>query len=331
MYLLLITGVIILLYISYSVFILQRPKYTGPIEKITIGRVKGYPDLALVAQHNNYFQENGLEITFKEYDKPAPLIQDILSSHIQLVSSTAEFLVVRSTLEGNPLKIISVVSTQDNEWEVIARKDKHIQTISDLQGKKIGTQYATIGGFLLGRFLTYYGIDTSTVAIEDLSRQEYTSKINSGDIDAVVTTSPFTKEIKQLLGSNAISWSAQPERSIYSVSYTSTDVIRKHPEVIARYLRALIQAQIFVKNHNNEAKRVMQKELQLSTSDMDDLWTKFSFEIKLPQELLITMEDETRWIIDNQTTNTTQIPNYLDAIYFAGLQTVKPEAITIFH
>jgi NitT/TauT family transport system substrate-binding protein len=40
------------------------------------------------------------------------------------------------------------------------------------------------------------------------------------------------------------------------------------------------------------------------------------------------MEDEARWRIENNLTDKTAVPNYLDFMYFGGLQAVKPEAIT---
>jgi NitT/TauT family transport system substrate-binding protein len=279
----------------------------------------------------SYFKENGLDVTFKEYDRPSPLIKDILSSHIDFVSATAEFLVVNTSFRGDKLKIIAVVSTQDNQWEVIARKDKNIAQIADLQGKKIGVQFQTVGGFLLGRFLSYYGIDPNTVEIDNLTRPQYMQELSAGDIDAVTIISPFTKDLKHLLGKNAIAWSAQPQRSVYSVSYTNSNFTKKHPEVITRYLTSLIEAEQFVKSQNIQAKNIMQQELQLSTPDIQDLWPKFSFAITLPQELLITMEDEARWMIENKLVSTTKIPNYLDFIYFKGLESVKPETITMIH
>ena len=325
-----IIGLTDLLLILSKVLTPHIPTSHDPLKKITIGRVMGYPDLALIAQNNGYFKKNGLDVTFQEYDSPSPLMKDILASNINIVSATAEFLVVSNSFRNEPLKIIAVVSTQDKAWEVIARKDKNIHNIADLKGKKIGVQYKTVGGFLLGRFISYYGLGTD-VEINNLSRKEYTNKIAHGDIDAVTATSPFTKEIKKLLGKNSISWSAQPERSVYGVSYTTSDFIIKNPDVIKRYLRSLIEAEEFVEDHNAQAQDIMQKQLRLNSSDMDDLWPKFEFTIELPQELFIMMEDEARWMVENKLTDSTKIPNFLDDIYFTGLEAVKPEAITAYH
>jgi NitT/TauT family transport system substrate-binding protein len=44
---------------------------------------------------------------------------------------------------------------------------------------------------------------------------------------------------------------------------------------------------------------------------------------------LIAFEDQARWRIDNNLTDATRVPNYLDYIYLDALEKVKPEAIGI--
>ncbi len=47
--------------------------------------------------------------------------------------------------------------------------------------------------------------------------------------------------------------------------------------------------------------------------------------------MIIVMEDQARWNIQHGLTNTTEVTNYLDYIYFDALDEVKPEAVTIIH
>jgi NitT/TauT family transport system substrate-binding protein len=43
--------------------------------------------------------------------------------------------------------------------------------------------------------------------------------------------------------------------------------------------------------------------------------------------MLILFEDQARWRIDNNLTEATEVPNYLDYIYMDALEEVKPEAV----
>ena len=61
------------------------------------------------------------------------------------------------------------------------------------------------------------------------------------------------------------------------------------------------------------------------------MWQNFSFGTGLDQELLLTLEDQARFAIDNKLTEQTKVPNYLDFIYFAGLEAVNPGSVSIIH
>jgi hypothetical protein len=52
-----------------------------------------------------------------------------------------------------------------------------------------------------------------------------------------------------------------------------------------------------------------------------------NYELALDQNLLLTMEDEARWLIQNRLTDRTQVPNYLDYIYPEALREVNPKAV----
>ncbi|GAG37759.1 unnamed protein product, partial [marine sediment metagenome] len=51
--------------------------------------------------------------------------------------------------------------------------------------------------------------------------------------------------------------------------------------------------------------------------------------VGLPQALLIAMEDQARWRIENGLTDETDVPNFLDFLYFDALEVTAPEAVTI--
>ena len=61
------------------------------------------------------------------------------------------------------------------------------------------------------------------------------------------------------------------------------------------------------------------------------IWANHQFSLSLDQSLISTMEAETRWMITNNLTNQTVVPDFLNNIYFEGLDSVKPESVNIIH
>ena len=69
--------------------------------------------------------------------------------------------------------------------------------------------------------------------------------------------------------------------------------------------------------------------MNLQKEDVAAHWDEFTFEISLDQSLLINIESEARWAINNNLTDATEVPNYLDYIYLDALEEVRPNAVTI--
>jgi hypothetical protein len=112
--------------------------------------------------------------------------------------------------------------------------------------------------------------------------------------------------------------------------YTDYDSLT-HRSTIERFLRAVVQAEQFVKSNDEQARRIVALEFGYDASYVDSIWTNHNFAVTLPQSLLLLMESEARWRIENRLTDKTKVPNYLEFIYFDGLEAVKPDAVTIIH
>ena len=66
-----LVGIVIIAVIGISVGGCQgRPEeYTGPVEKIALAAYAGETGaLVYVAEHQGFFEENGLEVTIKDYE-----------------------------------------------------------------------------------------------------------------------------------------------------------------------------------------------------------------------------------------------------------------------
>jgi NitT/TauT family transport system substrate-binding protein len=109
----------------------------------------------------------------------------------------------------------------------------------------------------------------------------------------------------------------------------SNDWITQNPELIRRFLKSLAQAEEYLIRNPAEAKRIVQQQLNLDSDYMETVWSQNQFSLFLDQSLILAMEDEARWMIDNQLTTETQVPDFLNYIYEDGLKAVKPQAVNI--
>jgi NitT/TauT family transport system substrate-binding protein len=107
------------------------------------------------------------------------------------------------------------------------------------------------------------------------------------------------------------------------------DYAKAHPEVLVKFLRAIDEATDFILKNREESQDIVAERLKLDEENMAKFWDVFTFEIFLDQSLIVAIEAEARWAINSKFTDKTEVPNYLDYIYYDALEEVKPDAIGI--
>jgi len=306
----------------------QPKKYTGPVEKITVAAAEYLTGaLVYVAEGQGFFEEYGLDVTIKGFGSGKACADALIADEAD-ISTSADFVFVSHSFEYTDLRILGTVATKQVK-ELVARKDKGITTIDDLIGKKIGVTKKSGAEFLFGRFLTLNGLSLQDVEIVDLKPLEIVESLLNGDIDAGFTWDPYTYNIKKELGENAISWHGGED--FYFILLTKENWIENNSVITERFIKSLLEAKDYLKDHSGESKEFVKDRFEYESDYIDYSWPKQEFVVILSQAMLITFEDQARWKIENNLINATEIPNYLEYIYFEALEEVKPEAITIIY
>jgi NitT/TauT family transport system substrate-binding protein len=213
---------------------------------------------------------------------------------------------------------------------MIAKKSSGIQKPSDLRGKKIGLVTGSISEFFLGTFLAFNDLSPSSVHLVSLPPAEMTEALSKGAVDAIINWNPYTFETKKRLGGNSISWLIQREQSYYLLLISNGGFLGTKPEVVKKFLQSLLRAEEYVKNHQLEAQELVQKNCGFDLDDIAAIWQKTSYQVRLPQNLLLLMEDETRWLQEKKSQKS-KIPDFFSHIDLQSLSAIKPEAVGIIH
>jgi len=326
-----LVGVVALIVVGVGFWFMQRSpesqKYSGPAEKIIVANIEEYSTLLWIAESQGYFVENGLDITMKDYPSGKAAADALLAGEAD-ISVSAEFVLVSHSFNKPNLRTLGIVDSVDN-MELIARKDSGISEPSNLQGKKIGVTKKSVGEFFLGTFLTFNGLALGDVEVVNLSPKNMAGALSGGEVDAVLTWAPNTFNIKKQLGDNAISWSGQSGQRYNMILVTEDEFLQENKGAIERFVASLLKAEEFVQQNNEAAKNTIAGKYKYETSYINDAWSKHDFSVTLPQKLLIIMEDQAKWRIENDLTDATEAPNYLNYIYTDALEAVKPGAMTI--
>jgi len=280
-----------------------------------------------IAEDQGYFAENGLNVTMRSYETTPEAFDGLLNGDVD-IAFTGEYTAVTKAFQNKNFVVIACIDKQQTVY-LYGRKDRGIENIIDLRGKKIGFARHGQVEFFTGRFLDLNGTSLQDVTIVDVKPSQYVDALSNGSVDSIVASDVFIDQFKEQLGSNLILWPIQSNQDSYFVTACRSDWAVSHPEQINQFLKALAQAEEYTINHPDEAKSILQKRLNYTDAHIERVWPEHQFSLTLDQSLLIAMNDEGRWIIENNLTNEKTMPYFKDYMYTKGLEEVKPEAVNI--
>ncbi len=316
--------------VSLGFWSCSRQDNSGVVESITVG----YPPfesatLFYIAEDQRFFSRNSLNVTPRRYDTGVATLGGLSNREVDIAVGIAEFPLVGRALQNEKLIIIGNIDKAEFIF-LLGRKDRGIEKVSDLRGKRVGTTFGTVAHFHLGRFLDLHGMSIKELTLVDVKTpEEWVNAVVTGDIDAVATAQPYADFVKDRLGENGVVWPAQSGQPLHGLVISSKEWITRHPEGTKRFLKSLAEAEGYLLSHPAEAKVILQKWLNLDAASVERIWSRNQFSISLDQALIATMEDEARWMIANGLTSEENTPDFNEYIHLDDLKAVKPEAVHI--
>lgn len=314
---------------GFGTWYLMSSPTTEASETIIIG-ITPYESTALIyiAEDQGYFSANGLNVQLQNYETGLDAVNGMKHGEVN-ISASAEYPIVAAAFNKEKISIIASIDKIQSSY-LLCRRDRGIENISDLKGKKIGVSRGTIPEFYLGRVLDLNDISQQDVHIVDIKQSQAANALVNGSVDAIVARYDNIDPLKQRLGSDIVAWPAQSSYASPEVMACKNSWLSVHHETANRLIKSLDLAEEYLINHPDEAKAVVQKRLNYSDAFMATIWPHNQFSLYLDQSLITAMEDEGRWMINNNLTAEKTILNFRNFIYSKGLEVVKPESINIW-
>ncbi len=237
------------------------------LETVRIGAAtQPVAGLVYIADEKGFFKQRGVNAIVKTYETGSLALDALLAGAVDIATAT-EFVLARQSLDHNSLRTFGQIANTKN-MELIVRKDRGIEKVSDLKGKRIGLPRGSISEFSLGVYLKHNNIPLSSVEIVDLAPSAIEEAFHSGSVDAVVIWEPHVTRIKERLESSAMSWPVQGRDDYYFLLVTTEAFLRRSPATAEKMLRALIDAEGFADKHPEEAPRIIESRINYPPGDV---------------------------------------------------------------
>lgn len=157
---------------------------------------------------------------------------------------------VQAAIQGLPLKVV-FSNWSKSPWTVVGKTQ--YSSLADLKGHLVGTAAAgTVNNLTLVAALKKANLTGQVTVVPTPSTVDIFNQLIAGTLDAGVVSPPFDSQVEEK-GFHTIAFIGDALDLPYSGLGTSTAFIQNHrPQVVAT-IRALLDAQVWLKAHPDEA------------------------------------------------------------------------------
>lgn len=306
----------------------QPPSVPGDPVKIRIGAYSGHQALlAWLARDKDFYAAAGVEAEVESY-RIGKLAARALVNNLVDVATATDFVLAKQGFAHPDLRVLAAIG-QSRTKSLVARKDRNIEGLEDLAGKQIGVTYGSSSEYFLGRLLAFNGYGLADVTVVNLPPSKMASSLVEGTVDAVFTWEPIVHGIQQRMGEAVEVFPGHQGQPTYFFLMARKNWIQDNPSAARRIVDAFVRAGAFVEQNPAEAKKRFADLFDVDPAHVDHAWGMEDFRVEMPQSLLIILEDQARWLIENELVEADKVPDYLDYLVLEPISSVAPELVTV--
>ncbi|MCI8661129.1 MAG: ABC transporter substrate-binding protein [Lachnospiraceae bacterium] len=177
--------------------------------------------------------------------------------------------------------------------EVIANKEKGIEKMTDLAGKRVAVTAGTSSEIVLDLALEKAGMSREDLELVELDANGAVTAMISGNVDACASWSPSTNIIRDRMGEKAVTLAGNEDffdKVAFPGSFIATDGFGKeNRESLVRFYAAILKAMDYRKENVEEVCRWLAKEIEAEPEDI--LATKDNYEWLVAQDIRDSLDD----------------------------------------
>lgn len=296
-------------------------------EKITIGSIPArISGLLYIAAAQGYFAGQGLDVSLRDNVSSPESIRELKNGSIDLACCGA-FNLVKDVMAGASALRCLTILCRAQIMVLMARENQGISRPEDLRGKTVGLLRGTAAQYFLGRFLTLHHLALKEVTVVDVQPAAQAEALAAGKVDAIVTWEPYIFEVQARLGNGLVRWPVQEGQDIYWILVGRADYLQSNRAAMEKLLRALEQAAAYIKDHPQPAMTLICRRTNFPMAECDNY--PLRYDVILNQGMLLFMEDQAAWMMQNRLTARTEMPNFLDYLDPGPLLKVNPQAVRL--
>jgi len=289
-----------------------------------LGPISG---LAIIAKSKAIFEKHGLEITVSNFTSGKQCLDTVIGGGAD-IATTAEAPVTASAMANQPIAFVAGMEYSDLKTVVAAKAG--VKTKAELRGKRIAFTAGTGSEVYTATLLKSAGLTPKDVTLVNLRPQEMLPALAAGSIDAFDTWEPHVSNAKKALGEAA---GELDTKGTYSETFNIV-VMRSYldanPALVEQFIAALIDAEIWVKAHPDEAIALVADAVGMKRDELAPIWADYVYRVRLDDRLIEILKTHAAWRLESGNHPPGAImPDFSKVVATEPLKKIDPARVTL--
>ncbi|MDF5713963.1 MAG: aliphatic sulfonate ABC transporter substrate-binding protein [Rhizonema sp. NSF051] len=260
---------------------------------VRIVRSKQLTSLAVLEKQGileNKLAPLGFNIEWPEFAAGPQQLEAINAGALD-IALTAESPPVFSQAAGTPLIYLVTMPPSGKGISLLVPVNSPVKSVSDLKGKKVAFQKASIGHYLLVKALEAAKLKLSDVESVFLPPPDANVAFSQGKLDGWFIWEPFVTRAEQKKVGRVLTdgGKLRDTGNFYS---TSRQFFQAHPDVIKVFLEELQKTEIWTKDHPQEVAELLSSSTQLDVPTLKKMHDKYDYGLQPITEKTINKQQQ---------------------------------------
>ncbi len=301
--------------------------YAEPMKARLAQNLSPISGVTIAAKQKGFFEKHGLDITVSNFTSGKQCLDTAVGGGAD-IATTAEAPTTASSMAKQPIAFLARMEYSD--LKTLVSTASGIKTKADLKGKKVAFAAGTGSEVYTATLLKAAGLMKDDVELINLRPQEMLPALAAGSIDAYNIWEPHISNGIKALGGKVREIDT---KGIYSETFNIV-VMRSYldanPELIDRFLRALIDAEVWMKANPEDAITVVAETVGMKREDLAPIWKGYVYDVVLDGKQLEILKAHASWRLasGNHPPNA-GMPDFSKVIEPGPLKKIDPNRVTI--
>lgn len=283
--------------------------------------------LAIVAKSKGIFEKHGLDISVSNFTSGKQCLDTVVGGGAD-IATTAEAPVTAAAMANQAIAFVAGMEYSDLKTIVAAKSG--IKSKADLRGKKIGFTAGTGSEVYTATLLKSAGLTPADVTLVNLRPQEMLPALAAGSIDAFDTWEPHIANAKKALGEAVAELDT---KGTYSETFNIV-VMRAYldanPELVKKFIAALIETETWVKAHPAEAIATVADAVGMKRDDLQPIWSDYVYHVRIDDRLIEILKTHAAWrLASGNHPPGAVMPDFSKVIVSEPLKSLDPARVTV--